>query len=62
MGVPLMRRKRVRSTGVRSGGGSKKLAVDGVSAGGTKGWLGDGEYGVGERDCGCGLVVGEGER
>lgn len=36
MRVPLMRRKRVRSTGVRSDGGSKKLAVDGVSAGGTR--------------------------
>ena len=36
MRVPLMRRNRVRSTGVRSDGGSKKLAVDGVSAGGTR--------------------------
>ena len=31
-----MRKKRVRSTGVRSDGGSKKFAVDGVSAGGTR--------------------------
>ena len=34
--VPFILRKRVRSTGVKSVGGSKKFGVDGVSAGGTK--------------------------
>ena len=34
--VPLTRRNLVRSTGVVSVGGSKNVAVDGVSAGGTR--------------------------
>ena len=34
--MPLIRRNRSRSTGVRSDGGSKKLAVDGVRAGGNR--------------------------
>ena len=34
--VPLIRMNLVRSTGVASVGGSKKLAVEGVRAGGTR--------------------------
>ena len=34
--VPLVRMNLVRSTGVRSVGGSKKVGVEGVSAGGTR--------------------------
>ena len=51
--------------GRRDWGGSGSWIQREPGGGRGEGWLGDsgyGGYGVGERDCGCGLVVGEGER